>query len=129
MYPISIAAEQSGVKIETIRYYEREGIVAKPSRSASGRRTYTKDEISRLRFVKRCRDLGFPIPEAKSLLGLVDGSPESCSSALSIAEEHLQLVQGKINNLMKMQIALKELIDLCSDNDGACPILSEFLSE
>lgn len=128
MYPISIAAEQSGVKIETIRYYEREGIVAKPSRSAAGRRTYTIDEISRLRFVKRCRDLGFPIPEAKSLLGLTDGSQESCSSALSIAEEHLHLVRDKINNLMKMQTALEELIDLCSDNDGACPIVGELLS-
>lgn len=129
MYAISIAAEQSGVKIETIRYYEREGIVAKPSRSAAGRRTYTSDEIARLRFVKRCRDLGFPIPEAKSLLGLTDGSQESCASACVIAKEHLQLVQDKIENLKKMQTSLEELIKLCSDNDCACPILGELLSE
>lgn len=129
MYPISIAAEQSGVKIETIRYYERAGIVAKPSRSSSGRRSYTSNEISRLRFVKRCRDLGFPIPEAKSLLGLTDGSQESCSSARSIAQEHLHLVQNKIDDLIKMQAALEGLITLCSDNEGACPILGELLSE
>lgn len=129
MYPISIAAEQSGVKIETIRYYEREGIVAKPSRSASGRRTYTKDEISRLRFVKRCRDLGFPIPEAKSLLGLTDGSQESCTSARQIAKEHLHLVRDKIDNLMRMQTSLEELITLCADDDSPCPIVDELLSE
>ncbi len=59
MFAIGKASELSGVNIETIRYYEREGIVAKPDRSAAGRRLYTRDGIAKLRFVKRCRDLGF----------------------------------------------------------------------
>lgn len=59
MFTIGKASEQSGVNIETIRYYEREGIVPKPGRSAGGRRLYSSDEIAKLRFVRRCRDLGF----------------------------------------------------------------------
>lgn len=129
MYSIGEAAHRSGVMIETIRYYEREGIVAKPDRTAAGRRIYDDDGIARLRFVKRCRDLGFPIPEAKSLLGLTDGSQSSCSSARSIAMEHLDLVQGKIAVLKRMQTALEALVEQCSDDEKACPILNELLSE
>ena len=128
MYSIGVAAERSGVMIETIRYYEREGIVPRPDRSPAGRRVYTDDGIARLRFVKRCRDLDFPIPEARSLLGLTDGSQASCSSAHSIAKEHLQLVQGKIADLKRMETALEDLIELCSNDDGVCPILHELLS-
>ncbi|MEP3274785.1 MAG: helix-turn-helix domain-containing protein [Stappiaceae bacterium] len=128
MFSIGIAAERSGVMIETIRYYEREGIVPKPGRSTSGRRIYTDDEIARLRFVKRCRDLGFAIPDAKSLLGLTDGSQDRCSSARTIAEKHLQSVQKKIRDLMQMEQSLADLVTRCSDDDEDCPIISELLS-
>lgn len=70
MHTIGIAAKLSGVNIETIRYYKRGGVVPNPERTASGRRVYDKESVSRLRFVKRCRELGFPIPEIKSLLAL-----------------------------------------------------------
>ena len=68
MFTIGKASEQSGVNIETIRYYEREGIVPKPGRSAGGRRLYSSDEIAKLRFVRRCRDLGFPISNIQTFL-------------------------------------------------------------
>ncbi len=129
MFPIGQAAERSGVAIETIRYYEREGIVPKPDRTASGRRTYSEGDIARLRFVKRCRDLGFPIPGAKSLLGLTDGSHKSCSTAQSIAAKHLTDVQDKMADLKRMERALIEMIRLCDGNDEQCPILDHLLSE
>lgn len=129
MYPIGQAAERSGVTIETIRYYEREGIVPKPDRTASGRRTYTESDIARLRFVKRCRDLGFPVSSAKSLLGLTDGSQTSCTTAQSIATSHLVDVKGKMSDLKRMESALVEMIDLCGIGDEPCPILEHLLSD
>ncbi|MCR9134506.1 MAG: helix-turn-helix domain-containing protein [Alphaproteobacteria bacterium] len=128
MYSIGVAAERSGVTIETIRYYEREGIVSKPDRTSAGHRIYSDDGIARLRFVKRCRDLGFPIPEAKSLLSLTDGSQTSCSSACAIAEEQRGLVRNKIADLKRMETELSELIGQCPDSEDTCPILEDLLS-
>jgi len=129
MYAIREAAIRSGVKIETIRYYERQSIVPKPGRTAAGRRSYTMEDIARLRFVKRCRDLGFPISEIKSLLGLTDESRPNCGSARIIAQQHLQLMQNKISDLQRMQTALERLVTLCVNDDETCPILTELLSE
>ena len=129
MFLIGQAAQRSGVTIETIRYYEREGIVPKPDRTSSGRRIYSEGDIARLRFVKRCRDLGFPISGAKSLLGLTDGSHSSCASAQTIASEHLTDVQGKMADLKRMESALIEMIELCGSGDEPCPILEHLLSE
>lgn len=129
MYQISVAAEQSGVMIETIRYYEREGIVPKPGRTASGRRAYSNDDISRLRFIKRCRDLGFAIPDAKSLLGLAVGSQNSCSVAGAIAQNHLNDVKAKIENLRRMEEALTEMTEQCSVGSKKCPVLDRLLSD
>lgn len=128
MYSIGIAAERSGVTIETIRYYERESIVSKPDRTPAGRRIYTDEQIARLRFVKRCRDLGFPIPETKSLLGLTDAPNANCGEAQAMARGHLQLVQTRIADLKRMESTLQEMIEVCSDGAGACPLLDELLS-
>jgi len=129
MFPIGQAAQRSGVTIETIRYYEREGIVPKPDRTASGRRAYSEGDIARLRFVKKCRNLGFPISGARSLLGLTDGSETSCATAQTIASKHLADVQHKMAELKRMEKALVEMIRLCDGNDGHCPILGHLLSE
>lgn len=129
MYPISVAAEQSGVMIETIRYYEREGIVPKPDRTGSGRRVYSNDDISRLRFVKRCRDLGFAIPDAKSLLELAVGSQNSCAVAGAIAQDHLNDVKAKIEALRSMEEALIEMTEQCSVGSRKCTVLDRLLSD
>lgn len=128
MFSIGDAASRSGVMIETIRYYEREGIVPAPERTASGRRSYSQDDIARLRFVKRCRDLGFPIPDARSLLRLTDGSQSSCSIAGSIAENHLSDVKAKIKALQQMEKALIEMTKLCRNTNAQCPVLDQLLS-
>ena len=126
---IGHAASKSGVNIETIRYYEREGIVPKPDRTSAGRRSYSDEDIARLRFIRRCRDLGFPIPDAKSLLGLTDGSQSNCATAGSIAENHLKEVKLKIEALRRMEAALTDMTKKCGANNQKCPVLDELLSD
>ena len=128
MHTIGVAARLSGVNIETIRYYERKGVVPKAERTASGRRIYDDDQVSRLRFVKRCRDLGFPIVETKSLLALTYGSPTSCAQAHEIGSTHLVAVKEKIRDLKRMEHALSYLIDLCGIGERECPMLKQLFA-
>ena len=128
MHSIGTAAKRSGVTIETIRYYEREGVVPEAERSASGRRMYREDGIARLRFVKRCRDLGFPIADIKSLLALSDGSETSCEDAQAIGEGNLALVREKIADLGRMEAALVHLVGLCRRGRSECPMLKELFA-
>ena len=95
---------------ETIRYYEREGIISKAGRTASGRRVYSEAEISELRFIKRCRDLGFSIHDAVSLRRISTGSADACEAAEHLGREHLSEVQKKIRELKCLERALSELI-------------------
>ena len=127
MFTIGKASERSGVKIETIRYYEREGIVAKPGRSAGGRRMYSSDEISKLRFVRRCRDLGFPISIIQTFLSLTAQSDRSCGEVKTIAENHLGEIDAKIENLMRLREALLSLSENCNDGTAACPMLDALM--
>ena len=129
MYSIGKASELSGVLIETIRYYEREGIVPKPGRTASGRRSYEKADIDRLRFIRRCRGLGLPISEARSLLGLAGDQEHNCQSARQIASQHLDDVRNKIIELQRIEDALEALIDSCNRQKTACPILRDLLTD
>lgn len=129
MFSIGKASELSGVLIETIRYYEREGIVPKPDRTAFGRRTYEKADIDRLRFIRRCRELGLPISEARSLLGLAGDREHNCQSAQDIASHHLKDVRGKIAELKRMEMALQRMVSSCSNGGTDCPILHELLAD
>ncbi|MFN3172314.1 MAG: MerR family transcriptional regulator [Hyphomicrobiales bacterium] len=129
MAGICHAAAQSGVSIETIRYYERSGVVPKPPRTAAGHRNYSGQDIGRLRFIKRCRDLGFPLTDAQSLLGLTDGSMTTCAEAKQIAEGQRMAVQAKITQLQKIETALSRLTEQCSDSANSCPILLELLAD
>ena len=129
MQPIGPAAKLSGVNIETIRYYERAGVVAKAERSASGRRLYGKNAIVQLRFVKRCRELGFSIADIKSLLAIADGGRASCDEARAIGEGNLALVQDKIADLRRMEKALAELIGHCQAGQSDCPMLQRLFDD
>ena len=129
MFPIGRASAQSGVNIETIRYYEREGIVAKPGRSAAGRRLYTQGEIARLRFVKRCRDLGFPISIIQALLSLVCDQGHPCGDVKLMAQDHLVTINAKIENLFHLRDALQGLSNKCDDGSLSCPMLEELMSD
>lgn len=129
MFTIGKASEQSGVNIETIRYYEREGVVAKPERSAGGRRLYERDDIARLRFVRRCRDLGFPISVIKTFLSFTGLNDRSCGQVKTLADNHLDEINAKIDALMRLRDALLDLSGNCEDGTAACPMLDALMKD
>lgn len=129
MFAIGQASQQSGVNIETIRYYEREGVVPKPGRSAAGRRLYSADEIAKLRFVKRCRDLGFPIPIIQTFLSFSEREDRACGEVKTLAEDHLAEIDAKIENLRRLREALLSLSKNCDDGTAACPMLDTLMKD
>lgn len=123
MIAIGEASRLSGVSIETIRYYEREGIIAKAERSASGRRAYSDAEIFELRFIKRCRDLGFSLPDAVALRDLADTPNNSCETVERLGRAHLMEVRSKLRELRQLEKALSELVSNCANGNNDCPML------
>ncbi len=129
MFAIGQASQQSGVNKETIRYYEREGVVPKPGRSAAGRRLYSADEIAKLRFVKRCRDLGFSIPIIQTFLAFTGQEDRSCGDVKTLADNHLAEIDAKIENLGRLRGALLNLSKNCDDGTAACPMLDSLMRD
>lgn len=129
---ISIGAlsNRTGVNIETIRYYERIGMLPAPPRSRGGHRLYARDQVKRLRFIGRSRQLGFSLQEIRALLRLVDGGDWTCAEVKGLTEEHLVSVRRKIADLRKMERALKDMIGRCSgDIVPECPIIEALSQE
>lgn len=129
MYPIGEAARRSGVAIETIRYYEREGVVPLPDRAASGRRLYDRAGIARLRFVKRCRDLGFSLEDIRVLLALSKPGFQACSDVKRLGERHLRDVREKIADLTRLEAALAEMVAECGEQKPECPLLRQLFAD
>lgn len=110
--------------IETIRYYERINILKKPRRTSGGRRIYNKDEMKRLLFVRRCRELGFRLDEVRELLRLVDGEKYTCAEVKEITVDHADDVQTKIKDLRKIEKVLRSMATKCEGrNLPDCPII------
>jgi len=125
VFYIGDVAKSTGVKIETIRYYEREGILQPPQRGQNGYRLYTAAHIERLMFVKRCRALGFSLQETKVLLSLADSKTRTCRQISTIAETKLRDVRAKIADLKRMESVLKDYVDVCpGDATADCPIVA-----
>ena len=123
MIAIGEASRLSGVGIETIRFYERERIVPKPERAANNRRLYSQDNVARLTFLKKCRDLGFPLSDAKALLDLSEQMETDCQTAKLIAETHMESVKNKIAALVRLEVALNEVTANCAKGNVECPML------
>ncbi len=117
-------SRRTGCKIETIRYYERIGLMPVPPRTAGGHRSYGNDHERRLKFIRRCRELGFSIDEIRVLLGLVDGGDYTCGEVKSVTDRHLEQLRQKITDLRKLERTLKTIGAAC---DGGrvpdCPII------
>ena len=128
-HTIGVAAKLSGVNIETIRYYEREGIVPKAERASNGRRTYDDEAISRLRLVKRCRELGFAISDIRILLSLSDQDAGTCDEVRKLSEANLVSVSSKIDDLNRMKSVLEELLTSCNSGLTECPMLKNLFVE
>jgi MerR family mercuric resistance operon transcriptional regulator len=126
---IGEVSRQTGVHIETIRYYEREGLIPSPPRSSSGRRQYGPEDIRCLTFVRRCRDLGFTLKEVRGLLGLVDGG-YTCSEVREIAHLQQARIQQKISDLQKLDRTLAEMAAQCpGDELPDCPIIDALFAK
>lgn len=121
---MGLFAEKAGCDRETIRYYERIGLIDEPSRSAAGYRLYQESDIRRVGFILRCRQLGFSIDEVRGLLELVDENNYSCSDIQSLTQTHLIEVRKKLKDLRTLERALKDMVASCKANSTPdCPII------
>ena len=117
-------SKQSGVNIETIRYYEEIGVMPAPGRSAGGFRIYGPDHIKRLGFVRRSRQLGFSLDEIRNLLRLVDGHGHTCAEVHALMLSHLAEIRRKIRDLRRLQRAMAEMAARCSgESVPECPFV------
>ncbi len=121
---IGRVARRAGVNVETIRYYQRIGLVEAPERPARGYRHYPPAVVDRIRFIKRAQDLGFRLDEIGELLSLTDGC---CTPARAIAEKRLEDIRRRIEDLLSMREALTGLVEACRENEdggeGRCAII------
>lgn len=118
-------ARQGGVNLESIRFYERERLLPKPPRTASGYRMFTPNDVRRVRFIKRAQELGFSLKEVKELLALRMEPEMSCADVRKRAERKLSDIDQKISDLKRMKKVLARLTTACPGRgtlDG-CPIL------
>ncbi|MGK6356686.1 MerR family transcriptional regulator [Sphingomonas sp. DT-207] len=114
----------TGTKTETIRYYERIGLLPKPPRTSGNYRDYGQAELGRLSFVRRARDLGFSLDQVRALLSLSDDRTRDCAEIDRIAEAHLQEVDRKLADLTALRRELKAVIDSCDGGSVAdCRII------
>ncbi|UTW13029.1 Hg(II)-responsive transcriptional regulator [Marinobacterium rhizophilum] len=119
---IGAFARQGGVTVETIRFYQRKGLLPVPNRLQGGIRRYGAADIRRLGFIRSAQGLGFSLEEVAQLLRLEDGS--HCREASRLAEGKLQQVRQKLADLQRMEIALAAIVDACQAQTGAlsCPL-------
>jgi MerR family copper efflux transcriptional regulator len=118
-------ARQGGVNLETIRYYERRGLLPRPPRTPAGYRAFDGEAVRRIRFIKQAQALGFSLEEIRELLGLRVDPRRSCGDVRRRAEAKLADIEAKIRNLRAMKKTLARFIAACSGSGpvGGCPIL------
>lgn len=121
---IGALSAHTGCKVETIRYYERIGLLPAPPRSAGGHRAYGADLVRRLAFIRRARALGFTLHEIRALLRLADDRNRACADVRAVASAHLDDVRAKIADLKAMEGVLSDTIARCiAGADAECPII------
>ncbi|MBL8820750.1 MAG: MerR family DNA-binding protein [Planctomyces sp.] len=121
---IGEVAKQSEVGIETIRFYERQGLLAEPERRPSGYRQYDESVVARLLFIRRAKELGFTLSEIKELIGLWFDVSTRCVHVRQRAEQKITDIEDKIQSLKKMKQSLKKIISQCENRDAVneCPL-------
>ncbi|TXI30399.1 MAG: MerR family transcriptional regulator [Aquipseudomonas alcaligenes] len=120
---IGALARDSGVNLETIRFYERSGLLPAPQRSAAGYRHYQQMDVRRLRFIRRGRELGFSLEEIRSLLDLAAHPESPCASADQMVREHLDAIETRIRDLQNMRAELSKLAGCHSGHAEHCRLL------
>ena len=116
-------AGKAGANVETIRYYQRRGLLSEPDKPESGYRRYSAEQVKRVRFIKRAQELGFTLEEILGLLRL-DGA-HACAETRDLAARKLEMIEGKLADLAAMRKALSKLVRGCDamGSAGACPII------
>ena len=114
---IGQAAEQSGLPIKTIRYYEQIGLIDPPARSAGGYRNYDETDVQTLMFVQRARSLGFSVEDCRDLLALYQARGRSPSEIKTLALNRIAQIDGKMGELMSIRATLSALADRCAGDD------------
>lgn len=122
---IGQVAQRAGIGVETIRFYERRGLIGDPPRRPSGYRQYTMDAVRQLRFIRRAKELGFSLREIADLLDLRTDGSTHCEDVRRQLEAKIADVEKKIADLRHIREALDDLASACAGGDprGACPIL------
>jgi len=120
-------AAQAAVNAQTLRYYERRGLLPEPDRSASGYRAYPPEAVRRVRFIKRAQELGFTLDDIETLLHLADGGPDSCDGVRAIATAKVTDLEERIADLQALRDGLTRLVATCEKPraERECPILHE----
>lgn len=112
-------SKNSGVKVVTIRYYEQVGLLPAPARTEGNYRTYNREHANRLSFIRRCRDLGFPLDQVRDLLRLSSQDAPSCEDVCTLAAAHLQSIEEKVADLKRLAAELRRMSASCS---GSLPM-------
>ena len=122
-FGIGALSRETGCNIETIRYYERIGLIPEPPRSNGGHRSYSRDHLRQLAFIMRSRALGFSISEIRQLLSLMDDN-NSCEQVQSITVRHLKEINRKIEELTRLRSVLERAAEKCAGGTATdCPVI------
>ena len=122
-------SRQTGVNIETIRYFERVGVLATPPRTSGGRRVYGADHVRALGFIRRARELGFTPAEVRAIITLGGPSQASCNEVREIATHHLERVRIKMADLAQLESLLASTIDQCQGEGAASCAVIDMLDQ
>jgi len=117
VFSIKGLAEASGLSRPTIRYYESIGLIPPARRDAAGYRHYTRTDVARLTFIRRCRDFGFTLAQTRRLAGLSATGQSDCNAVRAVAAEHLAAVRTKLEECRRLEGQLARFVDAC---DAAC---------
>src|SRR5580704_17722474 len=115
-FSIGVLAKETGTKVVTVRYYEQVGLLPAPSRTAGNYRIYSNEHMRRLRFIRRCRDLGFTLDQIRDLLRLSSRRDEACAAVDRITAQHLIEIEQKISDLKRLAKELRRLNNCCKGN-------------
>ncbi len=122
-------AQAAGVNVETVRYYQRVGMLVQPDKPVQGARRYSAHDVKQIRFIKRAQALGFSLAEVAGLLAL--GKASACRETQALAQIRLESIQARISDLQKMQTTLELLVKRCnqSDDSTGCPIIEALVND
>ena len=130
-FSIGKLAKQANVHVETLRYYERRGLIPRPQRTVSNYRVYSSEDLRRVKFVKQAQGLGFSLNEIKRLLALRATPRARCADVRRYATQKIEDIDARIRSLARMRKTLQKLLDECSGNLPVtqCPVLESLESE